>query len=270
MQGVFLKKFWSIMRDDVMKLFHNFANNAVDLRDLNYTYLVLIPKIQQATRMTEFWPISLCNTIYKLLSKVLCSHLRSALPHLIDPSQSALVGGHLITDNAIVTFECFHDLLTYPNASFQYMGLKLDMRKTYYRIEWDYLALVLQAMCFPAMFISWIMHSVSSVSFSILINGQPTPTFSPSRGLLQGDPLSPFLFIICMEGFSTMIRHAEQQESLHGVPFGHRGLSVSHLFFADDSLLFVHAVQEEVFALLQIIQRYKTLSSQSVECESQL
>lgn len=104
------------------------------------------------------------------------------------------------------------------------------------------------------MFISWIMNCVSSVSFSILINGQPTSIFYLSRGLRQGDPLSPFLFILCMKGFSTMLRHAEQQQSSHGVPFSHQGLSISHLFFADNSLPFVRVAQEEVSVLLQIIQ----------------
>lgn len=241
MQGIFLKKIWSIMRNDIMKFFHSFATNEVEFGDLNYTYIVLIPKVQQATKMTEFRPISLCNMIYKLLSKVLCNRTRGVLPYLIDPSHYAFVGCCQIRDNAIVTFECFHDLLTCNQASYHYLGLKLDMQKAYDGIEWDYLRLILQSMWFPSIFISWIMNCVSSVSFSVLINGQPTTIFYPARGLRQGDPLSPFPFILCMEGFSTMIHRAEQHCSLHGIPFGNQNITVSHIFFADDSLIFARA-----------------------------
>lgn len=145
--------------------------------------------------------------------------------------QSTFVPHRLITDNAIVTFESFHNLLIVNKVSFQFMGLKLDMRKTYDRIEWDYLLEVRSLMGFPDRFRDWIHSCLSFVSFSIILNGQATPHFSPSRGLSQGDPISPFLFIICAEGLSAMPRQAKDRLSFHGLPFGNGQLRVSHLFY---------------------------------------
>lgn len=102
---------------------------------INFTYLVLISKIQSTTRTSDFKPIGLCNIVYKLIAKDLSNRLQLVLPHLIHSSQYAFVSGRLITDNVIVTFESFHSLQTVKNGSYQFMGLKLDMRKAYDRIE---------------------------------------------------------------------------------------------------------------------------------------
>jgi hypothetical protein len=85
------------------------------------------------------------------------------------------------------------------------------------------------------------MKCVSSVSYSILINGQPMGQVLPTRGLQQGDPLSPYLFLICAEGLSALIRTVEMEGKLSGVPIAAGGYRLSHLFFADDSLLFCRA-----------------------------
>ena len=111
------------------------------------------------------------------------------------------------------------------------------------------------------------MQGVKSASFSILVNGQPSREFLPSRGLRLGDPLSPFLFILCAEGLSTLLRDAEQRKLIHGVKIGKNVDTISHLFFAEDSSLFIRANEEEVENVLDILSTYKIASGQKLNIE---
>lgn len=99
----------------------------------------------------------------------------------------------------------------------------------------------MRKMGFNSRWISLLMDCISTVSFSILINDSPQPWFQPSRGLRQGDPLSPYLFILLSEVLSSLLNHAAASQQIHGIHFGNRRLSINHLFFADDSLLFCRA-----------------------------
>ena len=111
------------------------------------------------------------------------------------------------------------------------------------------------------------MKCVHSTSFSILVNGQPSRKFLPTRGLRQGDPLSPFLFIICAEGLSTLLRDAEAKREIHGLKIGKKVDAISHFFFADDSLLFARANEDEVDKVLDILATYETASGQKLNME---
>jgi hypothetical protein len=112
-------------------------------------------------------------------------------------------------------------------------------------VDWHFLDEVMRRMGFDQKWRALIMQCITSVSFSILINGQPTESFKPSRGIRQGDPLSPYLFIICAEVLSSLLSQAANSGWLTGVPSSPRGPRLNHLFFADDSLLFCRATTRD-------------------------
>ena len=123
---------------------------------------------------------------------------------------------------------------------------------------------ILRHMNFPSRMVELIMRCVSSVSYQVLINGTPSKPFTPTRGLRQGDPLSPFLFTICLEGFSALIRKATNLHELHGLRLGKEGPHITHLLFVDDSLIFLKATTDEAAKLKEILLFYEKVSMQCI------
>ena len=234
---------------------------------LTYTHIVLIPKIKSPKKITDYRPISLCNVIYKIISKVLANRLKQILPNLISTSQSAFVSGRLITDNFLVAYESLHAMHCRKKGRRGSLALKLDVSKAYDRVEWAFLKGIMTKLGFPGVWIERVMCCVSTPSFSIRINGKSFGNITPSRGLRQGDPLSPYLFLLCAKGFSSLLAKAEAENRLHGVSICRRALSISHLLFADDSLLFYKATQDEVHALADILQLYASASGQLINLD---
>jgi len=125
----------------------------------------------------------------------------------------------------------------------------------------------MRAMGFPARIINIIMNCIRSVSFSILINGQPTDPFSPNRGIRQGDPLSPYIFIICAEVLSGLITKSQQEGHIHGVSIATNAPPISHLLYLDDCILFCKAKPEEGQAIKHILDIYQATSGQKVNMD---
>ena len=267
MPPIFYKKFWHIVGPDTIKGVLSCLNSGQLSTSINHTYITLIPKTKSPTRVTEFRPISLCNVLYKIISKVLANRLKPFLPHIISETQSAFVPGRLITDNILVAFETLHHMHSTKIGRGGVMALKLDMSKAYDRVEWVYLEKLMEKMGFHSRWISLTMMCIRSVTYSILINGEPHGLIKPSRGLRQGDPLSPYLFLLCAEGLHHMIKHAEQLKQLEGVSICHNGPKITHLFFADDSLLFCKAALLDVGKVQALLGTYERASGQKVNSD---
>lgn len=138
---------------------------------LNSTYIALISKKCNLTFVTEFWPISLCNVVYKLVSKVLTNRLKPHMHMLISKNQSAFILGCLLTDNIMVAYELLHAMKCIFKGRNETMAIKLDMDKIYDKVEWGYLEATLNTLCFSNHWRKLIMSCVSTVSYSVFLNG---------------------------------------------------------------------------------------------------
>ena len=144
--------------------------------------------------------------------------------------------GRLITDNILVAFETLHYMKNHNSRNTGFMALKLDMSKAYDRVEWSFLKDVMVRMGFNSKWIALVMECITSVSYSLLMNGEPHGHITPTRGIRQGDPLSPYLFLLCSEGLHRLIQAVANNGDIKGVSICHNGPKLTHLLFADDSL----------------------------------
>ncbi|XP_057246803.1 uncharacterized protein LOC130589540 [Beta vulgaris subsp. vulgaris] len=264
MHALFYQKFWHIVGDDVVSCVQNWWHGNVDLQMLNKTCITLIPKCQHPIQMGDFRPISLCNVLYKVISKVMANRLKVILPDLISSQQSAFVPGRLITDNAMIAFEIFHYMKRSGDGRTGSMAFKLDMSKAYDRVEWSFLEKVMLKLGFCESWIRRVMVCLSSVTYSFKLNGKVQGNIIPSRGLRQGDPLSPYLFLLCAEAFSALLTRAAGDGKIHGARVCRSAPRISHLFFADDSILFARATLQECSMVADIISVYERASGQKI------
>jgi hypothetical protein len=203
--------------------------------------------------------------IYKIASKVIANGLKLFLPEIISKEQSSFVLGRQITDNIITAYEFLHFMKR--NRAKKHCALKLDMRKTFDRVEWPYLRAIMLRMGFSRRWVDLIMSLVSSVSFSVLFNGTPMEEFRPSRGLRQGDPISPYLFLLAAEGLSGLLKQSQQSPHLQGIKVAPSAPAVNHLLFVDDSLLFVKATNEGASEVMELLTKYCDASGQRINLE---
>ena len=239
MSPIFFKNYWDIVGSEVINCVLNALNFGIMPCGINNTYICLIPKVKSPQKITEFRPISLCNVIYKIMSKILANRLKRILAAVIDESQSAFVPGRLITDNVLVAFETMHCIDQRKKGKEALMAIKLNMSKAYDRVEWVYLEAMMRKMGFHEKWISLIMMCVTIMSYSVLINGEPKGKIIPKRGLRQGDPISPYLFLLCAEGLSAMFKREERVGHIKGVAVSRGAPRISHLLFVEDKLFFV-------------------------------
>ena len=231
MPPIFFQHYWESIGNDVGKAVVSCLNSTSIETGLNHTFLTLIPKVKSLEFVIEFRPIALCNILYKLVSKVLANKLKKVLPHIISKSQNAFQSDKAISDNILVAFETLHHMKRKKSGKMGYMALKLDMSKVYDRLEWVFLQMIMEKMGFHSTWIGWILECLKSVTYSILVNGEPKGHNIPTRGIRQGDPLSPYLFLLCSEGLNGLIEHALDRKHIKGVSLCRNGSKISHLLF---------------------------------------
>jgi len=244
-----------------------FFETGVLPQEWNHTHLCLIPKFTNPQRMSDIRPISLCSVLYKIISKILSFRLKKHLPSIVSPSQSAFVAERLISDNILIAHEIVHSLRTNDRISKEFMVFKTDMSKAYDRVEWSFLQEILVALGFNDKWISWIMGCVTSVTYSVLINGQPFGHITPERGIRQGDPISPFLFVLCTKALIHILQQAENSKKVSGIQFNGFGPSVNNLLFADDTLLVCRATKSDCEQMMLFLSQYGHISGQLINVE---
>jgi len=198
----FVKDYWPELCDDFMRFLGDFHRNGKLSKGINSTFIALIPKVECPQRLNDFRPISMVGSLYKVLSKVLSNRLRKVMSSVISENQSAFIHGRQILDGILIANEIVEDA---KRLKKDLLLFKVDFEKAFDSIDWSYLEAVMKKMNFPTLWRKWIMECVSTASASVLVNGSPTDKFKFERGLRQGDPLSPFLFLIAVEGLNVMM-----------------------------------------------------------------
>jgi hypothetical protein len=247
----------------VLSCVWNFFNKHHLLKEHNHKFISLVPKQMGPSMVHHFRPISLCNIIYKIISKILANRLKGLLHHFISPYQSAFVPSRTIQDNSIMAHELLHSLQSKRGRG-GLMAVKIDMKKAFDRMEWNFLLSIMLKLGFHPTWVNWIRICVSSVSFSILINGSPFGLFTPTRGLRQGDPLSPFLFILGTEVLSRLFQQQESIGLLKGIRISRDCPPINHLLFADDLIIFAKATSNEATVITSCLNKYCSWSGQKV------
>lgn len=144
------------------------------------------------------------------------------------------------------------------------MSVKLDISKAYDKMEWPFLEAMMSLLGFDEGWISKVMTCVMSVSYVVLVNDQPNQKIIPSKGLHQGDPISPYLYLFCAEGLSTLLHNVERTFKIKGVKMARSSLTINHLFFTDDSIIFCRATLGDWNGVQNILDTYEDVSEQEI------
>jgi len=201
------------------------------------------------------------------MAKVLANRLKQVLGKCISDTQSTFVLGRSILDNAMAAIEIIHHMKLKVKGNVGEVALKLDISKAYDIIDWSYLQGVMVKMGFANQWIKWIMMCVETVDYSVLVNGNSADPIIPGRGLRQDDPLSPYLFIICAEGLSALIRNSEARGEINGAKICNNAPIVSHLLFADDCFMFFRANNSQAVKMKNILNIYEKASGQTANLQ---
>ncbi|RVX02717.1 LINE-1 reverse transcriptase-like [Vitis vinifera] len=232
----FWQSCWDFVKEEILAMFKEFHEQNTFLKSLNNTFLVLIPK------------------------KVLANRLKKVIGKVVSPAQNAFVMGRQILDASLIANEVI-DL--WQKRKEKGVICKLDIEKAYDSLNWQFLMKVLQKMGFGQKWLGWMWSCISSAKFSVLVNGVPTGFFPSTKGLRQGDPLSPYLFVMGMEVLGILIRRAVEGGFLSGCSIregGRTALNISHLFFADDTIIFCEANKEHLSHLSWVLFWFEAAS----------
>ena len=258
----FFRHHWQLVGDSVIRAIQHFFATGFMLKEWNRTLLILVPKCDPPEEVNHLRPISLCNVVYKCVSRCMVNRLKPLLPALIDDFQNAFIPGRHMNDNILISHELMH-LINKQRAGTRHLGaVKIDMNKAYDRVSWLFILKVLKAYGFPDFWIALVKQCITTVTYKIVINGTVTNSFIPTCGLRQGDPLSPYLFLFCMDILSRMTTLAAEIKAFQGIKLRRQGPSLTHLFFADDALFFLKMSDGNCNRLSSMLTRFCNVSGQ--------
>ncbi|VFQ65575.1 unnamed protein product [Cuscuta campestris] len=259
--GFFFRNSWDIIKSDVCKAVQEFFIGVPMPKVFGSTLITLIPKDEAAITLDQLRPISLSTFFSKIISRILSDRFKLILPKLISQEQTAFQTGKNITEHVLLTKEMVH--LLSANARGGNCIIKLDLSKAFDKLSWAYLEGILTKFGFSRGTIHLLMGNLKATHFSVLVNGQPKGFFPMKCGVKQGDPLSPLLFIIALEGLSRFINHLHSTGQISHFSAG-RTPTPSHLLYADDIILFTKADCRNLLRLKRMLSTFMNASGQEI------
>nr|KYP46734.1 Retrovirus-related Pol polyprotein LINE-1 [Cajanus cajan] len=266
LQAIFYKSQWSIVGPAVCQLIHDIEVNPSKVAEVNDTLIVLIPKEETVTRLKQMRPIGLCNVSYKILTKILAHRLSQVMETLVHPNQCSFIPHRHRRDNIIIFQEVVHSMRR-KTGNKGWMAIKIDFEKAYDRLKWSFVKDTLMDIGLPLHFVDIVWACITSPRFRMLWNGEALEEFKPTRGIRQGDPLSPYLFVLCMERLFHLITAAIETHHWKPVKLSRDGPPLSHLAFADDLVLFAEASLDQVEIIQSCLNHFSASSGQKVSME---
>jgi hypothetical protein len=257
----FIKEFWGLMRNDIRILFDQFHGNECLPKCLLSYFLTLIPKIKSPQCLGDFRPISLLGCIYKLVAKVLASCLARVIGPLVAKSQTAFLKGRQLVEGVVVV----NEVIDYAKKSGkECLIFKVDFEKAYDSVDWNFLDYMLRKFGFGLKWRAWMWACICNGNMSVLVNGSPTEEISIKRGLKQGDPLAPLLFLLVAEGLGAIMRKGVEINRFKPFLVGRDTLPISILQYADDTLCIGEASVGNLRAIKAMLRGFELVSGLKV------
>jgi hypothetical protein len=248
----FFQNFWDLIQMDILNLFKDFYVGNLNIERLNYGMVTLLPKVDNAVDMKNFRPICLLNVCYKIISKVLNNRLASCITKVISDSQYGFIKNRYIMDGVISLNEILHEVKRKNQSG---VVLKIDFEKAYDKVNWHFLYTMMEK-GFGSTWCDWVMRIVRGGKVAIKTNDTLGPYFTTHKGVRQGDPFSPLLFNLVVDGLACMI-HKAQVEGL--IPhIIHNGCCC--LQYADDIIFLIQDCLEGAINLKFILCLFESMS----------
>ncbi|KAJ0545597.1 putative RNA-directed DNA polymerase [Helianthus annuus] len=221
------------MKGLIMEVMNQFYIHGSIHHSCSASFIALIPKVIDPITFSDFRPISLIGVVNKIISKVLANRMKGIIKCIVSNVQSAFMSDRNIIDGPLI----INEVVGWAKKSGKSMFVfKADTEKAYDSLNWKFLISVLAHMGFPSKWRNWVMGILYAGKGSVLVNGSPTGEFQYKRGLRQGDPLSPFLFITAMEALHVMMESAKEKDIFQGIKLPRGGPYLTHMLYADDSI----------------------------------
>lgn len=257
----FYKKMWSHFRGLVKEMLDDLHEGKLNLDRINYGGITLLPKVKDTNIIKQYRPICVQNVILKILTKTVTMRMAEVADEVINWTQTAFIPGRFILDGCVILHEVIHEQKCRGDPG---LIFKIDFEKAYDRVHWEFLYEVLEKKNFHSKLIGWIKKINEGGKVCININGKQGPFFKTSRGLRQEDPLSPILFNLVGDALSNILEIASAAGVLEGlVPHLIEG-DLTHLQYADDTILFTKATEQNIIVLKFLLFCFEEMSGMKI------